>query len=76
MSQLSSSNAAGEVVRKQSSGVYTWMLVIALIALLTACVLLLLELQSYGSYPWWKPAAGGSATSQGPAFAPILQNIA
>jgi hypothetical protein len=52
------------------------MLVIALIALLTACVLLWLELQSYGSYPWWKPAVGGSPTSQAPSFAPILQHLA
>ncbi len=60
MSQLSSSNQAGDVVRKRSNNVYTWMLVIAMIALLTACLLLLFELQSYGSYPWWKPAVGGS----------------
>lgn len=66
MSQLSSSNQAGDVVRKRSNNVYTWMLVIAMIALMTACILLLLELQSYGSYPWWKPATGGSATSQLP----------
>ena len=53
MSQLSSSNQAGDVVRKRSNNVYTWMLVIAMIALMTASILLLLELQSYGSYPWW-----------------------
>ena len=65
MSQLSSSNQAGDVVRKRSNNVYTWMLVIAMIALMTASILLLLELQSYGSYPWWKPSTGGGgATTQ------------
>jgi hypothetical protein len=41
-------------VRKQPTDIYTVMLMIALAAVLIACVLLVLELNRFGSYPWWK----------------------
>jgi len=39
---------------QQGFSVYTMMLILSLIALLTACVLLWMELSSYGSWPQWK----------------------
>ena len=44
------------VVQKPRSNVYTMLLILTLIAIITACVLLFLELQSYDAYPWppWK----------------------
>jgi hypothetical protein len=38
------------------------MLVIAFCAIALACLLLYLELNRWGSFPWWKPASG-AATS-------------
>ena len=38
---------------KPRTNIYTMMLILSLISIITACVLLYLELQSYGSYPWW-----------------------
>ena len=55
MSQLSSSNQAGDVVQKQGANVYTWMLVLSFIATTIGAILLYLELQQYGDFPWWKP---------------------
>jgi hypothetical protein len=43
--------------------VYTVMLVVAFCAISVACLLLYLELRRWGSFPWWKPASGGGATS-------------
>jgi len=42
------------VVQKPDTDVYTVMLIISLISILTACLLLYLELARYGNYPWWK----------------------
>lgn len=42
------------VVQKPDTDVYTVMLIIAFIGILTACLLLYIELSRYGSYPWWK----------------------
>jgi hypothetical protein len=41
-------------VKKPPTDIYTVMLMIALAAVLIACVLLVLELNRFGSYPWWK----------------------
>lgn len=41
------------VVQKPDTDVYTVMLIISFISILTACLLLYLELARYGSYPWW-----------------------
>ena len=43
-------------LKKQSTDIYTVMLMISFVAVLIACVLLFLELSEYGSYPWWKTA--------------------
>ena len=34
--------------------VYTVMLILSFLAVLTACALLWLELKGYGTFPWWK----------------------
>ena len=44
--------------QKQRINVYTMMLVIAFICLVTACVLLYQELTLCGKYPWWKTEGG------------------
>ena len=41
-------------VKKQPTDIYTVMLIISMVAVLIACTLLLLELNRFGSYPWWK----------------------
>jgi hypothetical protein len=33
--------------------VYTMMLIISFICIVTACVLLYMELKRWGNYPWW-----------------------
>ena len=62
MSQPASPNLASRPaarpVQKQRLSVYTMMLIIAFFALVTACVLLLLELSDYGPYPWWNTQSG------------------
>lgn len=41
--------------QKPAYDVYTVMLFIAFVALALGCLLLYLELRSYGQFPWWKP---------------------
>lgn len=65
MSQLSSSNQAGDVVQKQGTNVYTWMLVLSFVAITVAALLLLAELQSYGDFPWYRPPAAGAGGATG-----------
>lgn len=43
----------GVVVQKRPTDVYTVMLMISLAAVLLACLMLWLELSSYGSFPQW-----------------------
>ena len=45
---------------KPGTNVYTVMLILSFCALLTATMLLAMELNRFGSYPWWKATAGGS----------------
>ena len=42
------------VEQKQRNNIYTMMLILAFISVTVACVLLWMELQEYGSFPWWK----------------------
>jgi len=41
---------------KKAYDVYTVMLFIAFLALLGGCILLYIELTSYGAFPYWKTA--------------------
>jgi hypothetical protein len=45
--------AAQVVVQKPDTDVYFVMLVLSFLSIVVACILLLLELSRYGSYPWW-----------------------
>ena len=57
MSLPSSANVAAP---KPGTNVYTVMLILSFCALLTATMLLAMELSRFGSYPQWKATAGGS----------------
>ncbi|MCH2131627.1 MAG: hypothetical protein MK179_21010 [Pirellulaceae bacterium] len=48
------STAPALPLKKQPTDIYTVMLMISFVAVLIACLLLFLELSTYGSYPWWK----------------------
>ena len=40
--------------RKLRMNIYMVMLLISLFCIITACVLLYLELRTYGAFPWWR----------------------
>jgi hypothetical protein len=46
--------ASGQVEQKPRANIYTMMLILAFVGICVACVLLWMELQAYGPYPWWK----------------------
>ncbi len=46
-------------MQKQQLNVYTVMLLVSFCAILTAVLLLYLELRRWGTFPWWKAEAGG-----------------
>lgn len=60
MSLPSSANPqpAAPVV-KQGTNVYTVMLVLAFLAIVTSCILLYMELTQYGNWPWWDTQSVG-----------------
>lgn len=51
---ISSLNTPGPRSQKQRTNVYTMMLILSLAAIVTACVVLYLQVNTYGEYPWWK----------------------
>ncbi|WP_254511037.1 hypothetical protein [Anatilimnocola floriformis] len=57
MSLPSSSSPGQPAVQKQAINVYTVMLILSFLALVTGTVLLSMELNRYGQYPWWKTPA-------------------
>lgn len=62
MSVPSSANAPG-ATQKQGTNVYTMMLILSFLAIVTACTLLAMELQRFGfpeTVPWKTPDSGGS----------------
>ncbi|HTN75955.1 MAG TPA: hypothetical protein VL096_11940 [Pirellulaceae bacterium] len=52
-----SSNDIEIPTQKQRFNIYTMMLVLSFIAICTACTLLYLELNSYGTFPYWNAAS-------------------
>jgi hypothetical protein len=40
-------------VQKQRLNVYTVMLIISFICIVTSCIVLYMELSRWGNYPWW-----------------------
>ena len=59
MSSPKSETLRGVVAQKPRSNVYTVMLFLSLIAIITACILLWLELNRFGSWPPWKTTGVG-----------------
>jgi hypothetical protein len=57
-SLASPTGAAEAPVQKQKTNVYTVMLIVSFVCIVTACVLLWLELQRWGSHPWWNTNEG------------------
>ena len=53
MSQPSLVNQPEPPAQKQRADVYTVMLIISFICIVTATILLYAELERWGSYPWW-----------------------
>jgi hypothetical protein len=51
-------NPANRTAGKAPPNVYTVMLIISFLALVTACALLATELNRFGSYPWWNTTGG------------------
>lgn len=42
--------------RKQETNIYTVMLIVSFLCIVTACLLLYFELRRWGSFPWWNTA--------------------
>jgi len=57
---LPSSAANPPAAQKPGPNVYTVMLIVSFLSIVTACVLLYMELNRFGNYPWWQTGAGGS----------------
>ena len=53
----SASQQPAPPVVKQGTNIYTVMLILAFLAIVTSCILLYMELTQYGSYPWWNTSA-------------------
>jgi hypothetical protein len=53
-------SSANQPAKKPGANVYTVMLIISFLALVTACALLATELNRFGSYPQWNTKTGGS----------------
>ena len=58
---LPSSLSPGQQPHKQPTNIYTVMLIVSLLAIITATTILAIELNRFGEYPWWEVPAGGSA---------------
>lgn len=50
-------------VQKQKTNVYTVMLIISFICIVTACILLYIELTRWGEFPWWNTSGATPNTS-------------
>ncbi len=53
--KAASSKREGVVVKKAETDIYTGMLIISLAAILVACMMLWLELKTFGDFPQWRP---------------------
>ena len=50
--------------QKQKPNVYTVMLIVSFICIVTACILLYGELTLWGDYPWWNTGEGIPPSTQ------------
>ena len=64
---MSLPNSVNAPVEKQHTNVYTMMLILAFIFIITSCVVLYMELQRFDPYWWNTSSAAPSATPQMPA---------
>jgi hypothetical protein len=55
--------ASTTVEQKPRANIYTMMLVLAFFAIIVACIVLWLELKTYGDYPWWETKGVAPATT-------------
>ena len=55
---MSLPGSANQSAPKPKANVYTVMLIISFLALVTACALLYIELNRFGSYPQWNTSGG------------------
>jgi hypothetical protein len=39
--------------QKPGTNIYTVMLILSFLAIVTACIILAMELNRFGAYPWW-----------------------
>jgi hypothetical protein len=76
VSQPSSVSPVGAEIpaQKQRADVYTVMLIISFICIVTATVLLYAELERWGSYPWWK-TSDATASAILPGVQPDYQFV-
>lgn len=51
---MSAQSSANQSTQKQPLNVYTMMLIISFVALLIGCILLYMELNAYGKFPYWE----------------------
>jgi hypothetical protein len=57
------SSANQPVAQKPGSNIYTVMLILSFCFIVTATVILSLELAKFGDFPWWKVTAAGAGGS-------------
>lgn len=61
MSLPNSANPALPPAQKPGTNIYTVMLILSFCFIVTATIVLSIELSKFGDYPWWRvPAGGGS----------------
>ena len=58
MSLPSSPNQPAPATQKPGSNIYTVMLILSFIFIVTATVMLAMELNRFGGYPWWQTPTG------------------
>ena len=66
--------AAAGPAQKQKLNVYTVMLVIAFLCIVTACILLYQEITRWGKYPWWETNEGKPNVQTSSLFVPAAQD--
>lgn len=55
------SSANNPPATKPGSNIYTVMLILSFCFIVTATIVLSMELSRFGSFPWWKITSGGGS---------------
>jgi hypothetical protein len=53
-------NQPAPSTQKQGTNIYTVMLMLTFVFIVTATIMLAMELNRFGTYPWWQTPGGGS----------------